>query len=355
MGIMPDLITSATEDLLPEFTESFTKFNPLFDHIIKRGKQQKIQSYVHEFVITPSGPGFISSPRSGAAVIPSGLRQNSLRGTVHTTRSYYAWEIPGADLALASGDDDVVNLIKKYPKVGLSEFYKSYARQLAVGKGVVDGFTFNSEQTYNPRGVQSENGVFEYEAPASQSNSTFGITKSVANGWYHQYRHITNFRTNGRKQMRALYFDASQELEMTDGEMDIIFADRGTFDNYLADLDEDVRFVSGELQDRNKDKAVRRGVPFLGATMYPEYFLKPEEFTDAIPQSGVAYFLHSATWTLLVARGNSDKATKGFFDLNYVGRMPTQDLHRWEYVTDIGLYSNNLRCNGVLTGGANLS
>ena len=44
--------------------------------------------------------------------------------------------------------------------------------------------------------------------------------------------------------------------------------------------------------------------------------------------------------------------TKGDFSVRGPFRIPEQDLFRYEYVLNMGMYCDQIRANGVVTGGA---
>ena len=360
MAFSPDVLVTTLQELLPGVNETFTKFHPAFDHIIERGNKRTAKGHFIQFDLTPSGPGRSNKVVSGNETIQGGRKQTSVRTTEYAGRIVRAFDVPGIDLADANNEQDLVGLIKKYPETDLAEFREEIAKQLVMG-GVSDVdnmLTWNGDATYDPRGLGSQDGIFSFAAALSQSSTVFGVQKNSIVGWHNQYAHINNFSSNGRKQLRKAYWDASQQMATDDGAVDLIFADRDTYDNYVDDLDDQVQIV--ERTTRDGDRApgkMRSGIKFLDAVMYPEQNIVPADFTTTAATQGVAYGIHSATWTLFTAGGSGDggaDATSGFFAVRPEAiRLPTQEMWRYETILHMGMYCTNLRCNFVVTGGAN--
>ena len=161
--------------------------------------------------------------------------------------------------------------------------------------------------------------------------------------------------------MRAAYYDASQEMANAEGDVDLLFGDRGSFDNYLEDLDDQVQIItpSTEAGDRAPSK-LRQGAKFLGATFYSDQYI---DVTSAAistrdpgavaspAANGLIYGIHSSTWHMYTMGHDAGMETKGDFAQRGPIRHPTQDMWRYEFVLSMGMYCDNLRCNFAVTGG----
>lgn len=355
MAFSPDVLVTALQELLPGASETFTKWHPLMANVLERKQKRTAQGPFIEFVLTPDGPGSLTTVLTGQETISGGRKQNSVRANTFAATMIYAWDVPGQDLREANGDMDLAGLIKDYPMRGLAEFHEIISRQLAMGDGPGAGAfpTLNGDATYNPKGLGARQGVLSFQAPELQTDVVFGVAKNSIVGWHNQHRHITSFATNGRYQARGLYYDCSQEVAKTEGEIDLIFADRGTHDNMIEDLDDQVQILDKSVADKGDrgNSSFRRGVPFLNARLYSEVDIDPSGFTSTNANLGAAYFLHSAPW-FCYNMGHGKMETKGDFALRGPIRHPTMDAWRYEYVLSAGMACKNLRCQGTLTGGA---
>ena len=360
MAFSPDVLVTALQELMPGYSETFTKWHPAFDAIVKKGQKATAQGPYLEFALVPNGPGQITPILTGNEVIAGGRTMDSVRANTYAATMIYAYDVPGQDLREANGEMDLVRLIKRYPERSIMDFHERIAKQLVSGDGAGTGSfpTFNGNATYNPKGLGPRQGMFEYLAPAAQNDVVFGVTKQGGagglTGWYNQYRDITSFAGNGRAQMRAAYYDASQEMANADGDVDLLFGDRGSFDNYLEDLDDQVQIITPTTNagDRAQSK-LRQGVQFLGATFYADQYIDPAAAVNAATPAanGLIYGIHSSTWHMYTMGHDAGMETKGDFAQRGPIRHPTQDMWRYEFVLSMGMYCDNLRCNFAVTGG----
>ena len=357
MAFSPDVLVTALQELIPGYSETFTKWHPAFDAIVKKGQKVTAKGPYREFALVPSGPGQITPILTGNEVIAGGRTMNSVRANPYAATMIYAYDVPGQDLREANGEMDLVQLIKRYPERAIMDFHERIAEQLVNGTGAgASSFpTFNGNVQYDPKGLGARRGMFEYAAPAAQNDVVFGVQKNSITGWHNQYRDITSFAANGRKHMRAAYYDASQEMANAEGDVDLLFGDRGSFDNYLEDLDDQVQIItpSTEAGDRAPSK-LRQGAKFLGATFYSDQYIDINNAVNAATPvaNGLIYGIHSSTWHLYTMGHDAGMETKGDFAQRGPIRHPTQDMWRYEYVLNMGMYCDQMRANGVVTGGA---
>jgi hypothetical protein len=354
MAISPDVVATALQDLAPGYSELFTLWHPIMERVVKKGNIDRgtLKGPYKEFVVVTDGPGQVTQVLTGSEVITGGRRQNASRGNAYAPRLIYAFDVPGKDLAEANGENDLAKIIKAYPELALSDFHERIAGQLAMGNGAgVNGFlTMNGDAQYTPQGTARQ-GVFQFESPAQQvitGDNIFGLNQGTVSGWTNQYADITSFAANGRQRMQEVYYLASSEGSKTMGPVDLLLGDQTSYLNYIDDLDQQVRVIKVE-----GDKAppmVRKGVAFLEADFFMERSITPASFTTPAAQDGVIYFLHSASWHMFTLGHDSGMETKGDFNIRGPIRIPEQDMWRYEYVLNMGMYCDQLRCNGVVTG-----
>lgn len=355
MGFGHDVIRSSLYKLAPNFKTTFDNWNPVFKHILEKIPSKKLGLRYYAFTLVPEGPGRFNKIQNGDERIRGGRRQSAVQARVFCATLIYAWDLPYQDLRDLSSEEDVVGLIKKYPRTALSEMHQLLSRQLVTGDVEdIDTFpTFNGDATYNPRGVEASKGFFEFAAATSQNDSVLGVVKNSIVGWHNQYGHISSFAADGRKVMRTTYNEASDQMAEDEGPVDLILMDPFSYENYQTDME---RFIV--LQNKSTSegdpaqKELRRGIDFLGAKVYRERNIDLTAFDTAAAQDGVMYGLHTSTWQMLHQGVDAERETDGNFALRNIGRAHDQEAERYEYVLSRGLYTDNLRCNFAVTGGA---
>jgi hypothetical protein len=353
MAISPDVFASVLQELTPGYSEMFTKWHPLMENVVLRGNVPNSQGQgpYREFAVVTGGPGRVTQINSGSELVRGGRRQNAIKGNAYAPRQIYVFDVPKKDLADANGKQDLVQLIKRYPETALSDFHERISNQVASGNGEdVSGFmTLNGNATYSPDGT-SRAGVFKPEATGLQTGTVFGLDKAAVDGWNHQYANITGFGSDGRRQLRKAYYAASRQGSKTDGLVDLLLADEGTYLNYLDDLDDQVRVVNGKVSGDSAPNDVRQGIAFMNAMMYLEDSIQLDQFADNAA-NGVCYMLHTASWQKWT-KGGAGPETKGDFVVEGPIDLPDGDMVRYRIILNMNFYCDHLRRNALVTGGA---
>tara|TARA_R110000824_G_scaffold66842_3_gene173249 strand:- start:42 stop:1118 length:1077 start_codon:yes stop_codon:yes gene_type:complete len=351
-----DVLNFATQKLIPKWTEQFYQHHPVLDKIILKGNIERSRHggpYI-EFPVVTNGPGAVTRIETGSEVYSSTRRTIGARGRVYAPRMVYSFVIPGKDLAEATGETAIARLIKVYPEAALMEFHEYIVGQFVNGNGStnnVQGFlTLNGDTTYNTTG-SAEAGVLDFAAKASQTDTVFNLAKegtAGTNGWYNQYQNVSSFATNGRSQMRRVYWDASLQGKQG-GPVDVMLGDIVSFNNYYDDLDDQIRYQV--KHDGEKGKAVRQGLMFQEA----EFYVEPEldySLSTFSSRTGVIYFLKSDTWHLYTMGEDSGMETRGDFAFRGPVKVPGQDAWEWEIVLSMQMYCDRLNANGCVDGTA---
>ena len=357
MAISPDVVATALQDLAPGYSELFSLWHPLMERVVKRGNTDRatLKGPYREFVVVSGGPGSVTQVTTGSEVITGGRTQSAQRGSSYAPRMIYAFDIPGKDLAEANGENDLAKIIKAYPELALSDFHERIADQLGSGNGTgVGGFlTLNGDTTYNPGLAANRTGAFEFGTQAAQvaaGNAVFGLNKATTAGWYNQYGQISSFATDGRATMRQVYYAASRQGSKASGPVDLLLGDETSYLNYIDDLDDQVRVM--RVEGDKAPKQLRQGIPFLEADFFLENSIDLTQFTAGGANNGVIYMMKTDTWHMYTLGHDSGMETKGDFAVRGPIRIPEQDMWRYEYVLNMGMYCDQLRANGVVTGGA---
>ena len=139
MAFSPDVLVTALQELIPGYSETFTKWHPAFDAIVKKGQKVTAKGPYREFALVPSGPGQITPILTGNEVIAGGRTMNSVRANTYAATMIYAYDVPGQDLREANGEMDLVQLIKRYPERAIMDFHERIAQQLVAGNGAGAG------------------------------------------------------------------------------------------------------------------------------------------------------------------------------------------------------------------------
>lgn len=354
--LSPDVLTSALQDLMPGHAETFLKFHPAFEQLIEHGSFRRTRGPFVEFVLVTNGPGSVTSIVTGEERINGGLTPAGHRGNEMCSTIVYAWDVPGQVFRDASDAGDLAQIIKDYPITGLSDFQNKLGRQLVMGNEPDMGtmFTLNGDATYNPRSLGARSGILEFAAPSAQVNTVHGIASNGVVGWYNQYGHIGSFAAEGKRKIRELFYACQAEGKGTDGAPDVLLADAETFNNYVESMDDQVLYTTRAEGDKGAGgaKDQRVGVPFFGAKMYRDESFDLTAFTTTNAQSGMLYALNTKALTLIRQGGNKE-TTPGDFSLRGPIRHTEYELYRWEYVSNMGLYTNKRRLHGAVSGGAN--
>ena len=359
MSIDIDVLTSTLADLTPGFSDDFTLWSPAYDAIIKRGNKETLESYQKEFVVVTKGPGRAESLTTGNEILPGGRNNIGARGNEPAPLIIYSFDVPGRDLDQASGKQDLARLIQNYPEVAMADFQEEIARQFIMGNGLGCGgfMTLNGDTTYNPNGSPRA-GALDFQDPTLQTDTVFGLPKAGAVngtiGWANQYKHISAFGFNGEQVLRDTYhLTTRQGATRNFGKCDHLFADAGSYSNYLEANYEPVRFDASTMQKGDPSKPnVREGMKFLDSVMWLEDKIIPAQFSTLAAQSGVVYGLNTATWHMFVQGKGGITGNKGFFSISKPVEIPDQYMWRFKIIFSMGMYCNSLRNNFVVTGGA---
>jgi len=354
MATNADVLNFATQKLIPKWTEQFYQHHPVLEKVILKGNIERTTHggpYI-EFPIVTNGPGAVTRIENGSEVYSSTRRTIGARGQVYCPRMIYSFIIPGKDLAEAAGETAIARLIKVYPEAALMEFHEYIVQQFVNGNGStnnVHGFlTLNGDTTFNASGT-AEAGILDFAAPGSQTDTVLNLSKSTTTGWQNQYQLVSSFATDGRSQMRRVYWDASLQGKQG-GPVDVMLGDIVSFNNYYDDLDDQVRYQV--KFDGEKGRGVRQGLMFQEAEFYvePDLDYTASTFTA---RTGVVYFLKADTWHLYNQGEDSGMETKGDFAFRGPVKVPGQDAWEWEIVLAMQMYCDRLNANGCVDGTAN--
>ncbi len=358
MSFDPDILVTALQRI-EEGKTTFDFYHPVYSKIINRtGKPRVEGSPFVEFGLVPVSPESITTIVHGTETPDSGRKTGSVKGNSYPTRMLYHYDVPIKMLADINSENDLLKLIERYPMRARLGFIEKLVRQFVHGDiPEMGGFiTMNGEATYAPNGAQ-RSGIFQFADPENQNNVVFGVGYNSIEGWYHQRRHINGYLTDGRRQMRELFYDCAEQGTVMKGDIDVIIADRGTYSNFVSELEGllaiDSKTITGDTAPTQKQ--FRKGVPFSAddssCRIYSERAITPGDYVSADAQDGVAMYFNTECWDMY-RKGSSEKTTNGWFADRKPFRPGRAEVLTHESVVHVGMLCDDMRRQGIVTGGA---
>lgn len=361
MAVSNDVIFGTVVDLMNWLEVFFTDDHPAWNKIWKNLDQRQTGGEYAAFDVVTNGPS------TGAVQVISGneaysysTRQMLSQGKVYLPEIIYPYAIIGKDLRRSSGPNGVINIVKKYPELGLSDFQQETTFQFVSGAANLSGLegivTLNGDETYSPDGT-SLSGVLDFAAKASQSDTVFGLVKeggaSGVTGWYNQYNTVTNFSTHGRKRIFSTY-NACRQRGAKYGPPNIGLCDTDTFENLYFALDDQVRYAT-KFRGQEGNDAVD-GLMFLKMEVIADTAIDDWEATQFASKEGLMMLLNTKTWYALRLGGGKQDGfdpTPGNFSPRTINQIPGQDAFGHEFITAIQPSCRMLKANGIMDGTAN--
>jgi len=272
---------------------------------------------------------------------------------VGTHRFGGAIAIPGLDLETNNGSLGAIKLIKEYPAsviaamaIDLDRFFLtgvSNGKVLATSE--CQGWnTLNGEKVFSKGVTGVTNGLIDFVATSSQTDTVQDLAKSTAYNYVNQYGQIVGgYAANGRRTIMKTYRQCARfNFAGPDVGPDMMFADDDTYANIEAELATRVRT---EIVQKDADEKLGSlTLPYLGGTLVAAQNLVLSDFTgDAV--NGLIYLLTSSGF---------EKIDYKKFDIsNFEDRIANQDNVVAKALGQFALVAPNLAVQGAVTGGAN--
>lgn len=368
-----DVLASALQDLDEDLTISFGEHRPFMERLVKgKFSREEAEGPYKEFVIASKGPGSYQVIHKGDEVINGQRIQGAVKGDEYAPRVIMTFDVPNVDLAEISNAHRLADVIHRYPELAMIQFAEDLAQQLARGAasaGVLDatsqannlsGFaTLYGGQTYTPKGAGgvagSRTGILIDDTIANQTATVHSLVSENGTngvpGWYNQFEQMSSMFTDGLTTLRKAKARCEKERSSFDGGVDLMISDPDSFFNYLEEQDHKVR--TAVVKGDTAEFKARDSIDFHGAEWCYDHAIDITDTTSlgANAQTGLIYMLSTKDWRLFT-HGKSKKETKGFFEFREVGRLPNQDMHRFEIVSHFNIYCTSRRSQAVVVGGA---
>lgn len=327
---------------------------PFMDQLFRR-KQVNMEStggtyYWRDFVG--------GSPAKGKRIIngdevASLTRKNVIKQfQVSSVRHFIPIFIPNIDLRRNEGKQGVIKLIKKYPEATIVEFWNDWEFFLLTGgyrpstTSVVDSPDFDGACTLNGAYAGAANGLFDFAAFGSQTDTVQGVAKDSAIGFANQYGAITSFAADGMSTIGAAYDRAA--ANSTSGP-DLGFADAVSYQNMVLYSADNVRIDQTDKEVFGANS--RYYLPYKKAKVYMSLNLDPTNaafggsagLSTSDITGGVLYFLSSDTWEVPYQEMNINAK----FDVV----IPDQDGVVAHLAVDVNPICNRFNNQALVAGG----
>lgn len=299
---------------------------------------------------------FSGGPPGTAIALPGGSEtfsttrlSNTKKLQLETGRFGGAISIPGKDIDMNDGPEGALNLVKRYPMAYLQAVAQDIESRFLVGSPQANHSVFSATDllywvTLNGNlstglGTGNANGILDYIAPASQTDSVFGLAKDDAYEHVNQYADATNWATNGMLKLRSVY---RQCAARGNGQgPDLIYPDFDTFDK----IDE---FKLAQVRVKTtEEKTETTNLLFLelgprAQVAYSLYLDRAHANFGGNASDGIVYLLDTDYWELLWRR----MPAVGKFE----DKTADQDVMIAKFLMDGNAICNKLAAQGVVTG-----
>lgn len=357
MAVQPDALNTATIHLLPKLENLFFDDHVFLKRVLESGidKRQSGGEYAAFDVIT-DGPGTVTQVTSGSEAYAYGRKNITKQARVYIPTMIYSFAVEGEVLRHSNGPTGIENLLKMYPEQANLDFRQKVVAQALTGAnpgGGVGGIaTLNGDTTYSPDGT-ALNGLFDFAAPASQTDTVQNLVKQGGaggvTGWYNQYAAVTSFVTNGKDAMRDVY-NKCRIRGNSYGFPTMGLTDATSWNNYYATLDDQVRYTSSVKGEDGR--TIDEGIMFQGLTLFNDPSIDDNLSSFGHTTAGTMYFLNPKTFFILTLGSDQQKETKGFFDMRGPFKLEGRDAWGWEIVLSMQMACRYLKANGCLEGTA---
>lgn len=359
MPVSNDVLFATVVDLSDYLEVFFYDDHPAWNRVWKKLDQRQSGGEYHAFDVVTNGPGTAVQVVTGNEAYTYSTRQMLQQGRVYMPEMIYKYAVLGKDMRRLNGKNGVIQLVKKYPELGMQDYQQEVCYQFVAGASNLSGVggvtTLNGQTTYSPDGTALA-GVLDFQATTAQTDTVFNLPKQAAAGgvpgWYNQNEQITSFSSHGRRKMMSVYNRCKQRGGRM-GPPDLFLCDTDTFENYYDDLDDQVRYATQFRGQEGKDAV--DGLKFLNADVIPDVAIDDFESTQFSSLNGLGYFINTKAWKMLRLGGGKEgdfDATAGNFTPRTIGQIPGQDAYGHENVTALQPVCTHLKSQGTVYGSA---
>lgn len=351
MATTTDLLNTTLADLRGPIQYAFEAKSPFHDLLKKRGQMSSERGQLIERVIMGGSPAQGKGIFNGTEIIPGGRTEQTHKIQLQTHRMVVRIDIPKKELEENSGKTGVLKLIKTYPEAVAKAIPQDWDRYFFTGVShgkvfdttAMSGFnTLNGQKVFASGVVGVTNGLLDFVAEGSQTDTVQNLAKSSSYGYANKYGEITSYAADGWKTYTKIAREVGQANPSSpDAKPDVAFVD---FDSYAL-IEEDNRDhvrVATSRTDLDKGGSLTElmlgGIRFIAAKN-----LILTDFTgDAA--DGVCYMLSldGFEWVWFKQPTMSD----------FEDRIPNQDVVTAKMEMQGQILMPGMRMQGVIAGGA---
>ena len=347
MAVTTDIVNTVLADLKGPVEHTLAQKSIAHKMLVARGKVSSERGSLIERVIMGG------SPSQGTGIYGTGETLNLTRTEqtkkiqLQTHRVVIPISIPKKDMVENDGKLGAIKLIKEYVGAVEALLPVDVDRHLlgGVSAGNVmssDGLqgwnTLNGQKTFAKGVVGVTNGLIDFVAGASQTDTVQNLAKSSSYNYVNQFDEINSYSLDGDKTYRSIL----REIGRWDvGGKTAVLMDYDSFALVEQDNRDHVRIV--RLQDKTDNGSDGFELPFANTTLYATPGLVLTDFTGSAAE-GVAYFLNldGIEWVWYQKPTMSDFEDRVANADAIVAKMEMQGQ----------IVMRNMRAQGAVVGGA---
>lgn len=309
MSVSTELLNTTLADLKGPLVNAFAQETPLIAHLEKKGQVSTEKGTYIERSIMGGSPAKATGIYGGGETLSTVRTEQTKKYQVEPHRVVAAISIPKKEMIANSGKKGAIKLIKEYPVAFIEGYNTDLERFLldGVSAGIgaaataeLQGFlTFNGQKT-SGRGTGVTNGLIDFAATGSQTDTVQNVAKSTSYFHYNQFGTVTSYAADGDRVTRKVYRQCAQYAKRSGTAAsrkgpDIILADDDSFGNYTLNKKDVVRLV--KVGDKTDDGNMLVDTLGLGEMVACQSIVLADFTGDAL--NGVIYYVNSDFWEWL--------------------------------------------------------
>jgi hypothetical protein len=297
MSISTELLNTTFADLRGPLVNSFIRSNELWMALDKKARMPMEGGTYIERSFSGGAPARGVGVYVGDELLNMTRRQQIRKFQVEPHRVVVAINIPKRELNQNSGKLAIIRLIEEYPQTTMDGAKGDINKFLLTGvsRGLVfqtaelKGFLSLNGDVTDGVGTGVTNGLLDFTAPASQSDTVQGVAKSNSIFHFNQYDDISSWSAEGLTTLRKQYRQCAHYAGGTAKGPDLVIMDDDTYTNFEDSRRDNVRVT---LIDDKIDKSNTLGLNLGLAEVHSSIDLDRSDFSNDAAD-GVTYMLNT--------------------------------------------------------------
>ena len=297
MSISTEVLNTTFADLRGPLVNSFVRSNELFDALDAKARMPMESGSYIERTFTGGAPARGVGVFVGDELLNMTRRQQVKKFQVEPHRLVVAINIPKKELLYNSGKLAVIRLIEEYPQTVMEAAKADINKYLLTG--VSRGLVFQTAElkglmTLNGQfstgiGAGVTNGLLDFAAPASQTDTVQSVAKSSSYFHFNNYLDIATWATDGLIDLRKVYRQCSHYAGGIGKGPDLVVMDDDTYANFEETRRSQIRI---SMVEDKTSKSNMLGLELGVAKVYSSIDLDRNDFSGAAAD-GVTYMLNT--------------------------------------------------------------